>query len=139
MATDTHSIQVSESLYLRLERVAELKQQPLEAVIAQALSSSIPPLPDDLTPEWRDALKPLEAMSNADLWDQTQAIFPEPEYQQLNALRDKRRDGSLSPDEAQTLDDLLHAADLLTLKKAYAAVLLKWRGRSLPSLEEMSA
>jgi hypothetical protein len=92
MTTETRTVHVPESLYLRLERLSTLKQQPIDAVIAQALSSSVPPLPDDLALEWSDALAPLEAMSDADLWDQTQAVFPESEYQHLNDLRDKRRD-----------------------------------------------
>jgi hypothetical protein len=139
MTTDTRTIRVPESLYRRFERLSALKHQPIDVVIAQALSSSIPPLPDDLAPEWRDTLMSLEAMSDAELWDQTHATLPDAEYTQIEDLRDKRREGTLSPDEVQTLDDLLRATDLLTLRKAYAAVLLKWRGHRLPTLEDASA
>ena len=39
----------------------------------------------------------------------------------------------------RTIDRLAQEADLLALRKAYAAVLLKWRGHRLPSLAELEA
>jgi hypothetical protein len=50
-----------------------------------------------------------------------------------------RRAGTLEPDERATLERLTQEADLRTLRKAYAAVLLKWRGHRLPGLTELSA
>lgn len=139
MAADTRVVQVPESLYLRLERLATLTRRPVEAVIEQALSSSIPPLPDDLSPEWRDVLMRLEALSDAELWEVTRATFPDDQYVRLSELREQRRDGTLAPDDAAALDELLRAADLLASRRAYAAVLLKWRGHRLPSLAELNA
>src|SRR6266545_111576 len=95
MTTETIPIQVPEALYRRLERLAALTHRPVESLVVQTLSSSIPPLPDDLPPPTRDA--------------QT------------------------------SLDRLTQDADLRTLRKAYAAVLLKWRGHRLPTLADLEA
>jgi hypothetical protein len=34
---------------------------------------------------------------------------------------------------------MAHEADLLVLRKAYAGVLLKWRGHKVPTLAELEA
>ncbi|HLY29913.1 MAG TPA: hypothetical protein VKQ36_02685 [Ktedonobacterales bacterium] len=128
---ETITITMPDALYHRLERVAELTHQPLEGVIMKTLSATLPLLPDDLPPATRDALQALESLDDEMLQEQARATLPTGQYKQLTALRDKRRDGTLSPKDEEKLEQLLQAADLLTLKKAYATVLLKWRGRRL--------
>ena len=139
MATNAIVIHLPEDLQRRLERLAGLTQRPLESLIVQTLSSSLPPLPDDLPPATRDALTALEQLSDDALWDLERAQFPQDQYTQLVALREKRRESVLAMDEQAILDHLTQEADLLTLKKAYAAVLLKWRGYRLPALADVDA
>ena len=138
MATETMTIQVPEVLYRRLERLAALTHRPLESVVVQTLSSNIPPLPDDLPPPAREALTALEGLSDDALWQVMRVAFPDDHYEQLVELRERRRTGTLLPDEQATLDRLIQEADLLTLRKAYAAVLLKRRGHRLPNLADLS-
>jgi hypothetical protein len=138
MATETMTIQVPELLYRRLERLAALTHRPLESLVVQTLSTSIPPLPDDLPSPARDALTALEGLSDDALWQVMRGMFPDDHYEQLVVLREKHRTGTLLPDEQATLDRLVQEADLLALRKAYAAVLLKWRGHRLPSLTDLS-
>jgi hypothetical protein len=139
MTTETMTIQVPESLYRRLERLAALSGRPLDSLIAQTLSASIPPLPDDLPAPMRDALTSLEGLSDDDLWQIVRSGMREAEYEQFIELRAKRRAGTIAPDEQVTLDHLTQEANLLTLRKAYAAVLLKWRGHRLPNLADLEA
>ena len=119
--------------------MAELTQRPLESLVVQALSSSLPLLPDDLSPSMRDMLGTLEHLSDYELQQVADATFPEDEAEQFAALRDKRREGTIAEVEQTALDQLSQEADLLTLRKAYAAVLLKWRGHRLPTLAELEA
>ncbi|SRR6266540_1776055 len=139
MTTETIPIQVPEALYRRLERLAALTHRPVESLVVQTLSSSIPPLPDDLPPPTRDALTSLEGLSDDDLWQMVRSGMPEVEYEQFTELRAKHRAGTIAPDEQATLDRLTQDADLRTLRKAYAAVLLKWRGHRLPTLADFEA
>jgi hypothetical protein len=127
MSTETIEIYVPEGLYHRLERLAELTRRPLESVILQTLSSSIPPLPDDLPPATRDALIALERLSDDELAQIMRNSMPEDQFERLSELREKRHAGTPTEGEQAELDQLLQEADLLTLRKAYAAVLLKWR------------
>ncbi len=129
MATEPIEIHMPEALYRRLERLAALTQRPLESVIVQTLSSSIPPLPDDLPPNTRDALIALEGLGDDELARVMRSTLPDDRYERLSELRAKCHEGALAVSEQAELDQLLQEADLLTLRKAYAAVLLKWRGR----------
>lgn len=129
---DSITIHLPDSLYRRLERLASLTSQPLERLIVKTLSSSLPPLPDDLTPALRDTLLALESLSDDELQQVAQATMPDTQYERLTSLRDIQSERSLTTVEQADLDQLRQDADILALKKAYAAVLLKWRGRDLP-------
>ena len=139
MTTETVAIQVPQALYRRLARLAELTHRPIESLVEQALSSTIPPLPDDLPDVMRDALIALEALSDGELWQVFHSRFTDEQYEQYCTLREKNRQGTMTGPERATLDDLRQEADLLMLRKAYAAVLLKWRGYQLPTLAELDA
>ena len=139
MTTDTVAIQVPQTLYRRLERLAQLTRRPLESLIVQTLLSNLPPLPDDLPAAQRDALVALEGLSDDELWQVTRSAMLEGDQEQFAALRDKRRAGTLTPAQRTVLDQLAQGADLLTLRKAYAAVLLTWRGHRLPTPDDLAA
>ena len=74
----------------------------------------------------------LESLSDDELRQTANASMPNWQYDLLTALRNEQRERPLSPDERTEFDSLMQDADTLALKKAYAAVLLKWRGQSLP-------
>lgn len=133
MAVDAITIHLPDGLYRRLERLASLTQQPLEGLIVKTLTTSLPPLPDDLSPAFRDALLALETLPGDELQQVADATIPQTAYERLTALRDERRERHLTSDEQAELDRLTQDADTLVLKKAYAAVLLKWRGQNPPS------
>lgn len=136
---DTVAIQVPQTLYHRLERLAELTHQPLQSLVVRALASTIPPLPDDLPDDWRDALIDLEGLSDAELWQILRGRFTDDQREEYARLRDKQRQGAIAEAEHASLDTLRRQADLLVLRKAYAGVLLKWRGHRLPTLDELTS
>lgn len=130
MATDTVVLHLPDDLYRRIARLSHLTGSPVEGVIMRMLSSSLPPLPDDFAPDVRDALQSLEELSGAQLAAYAMATQPRKDYARLNVLRERRNDGVITPAEQAELDRLMQSADTLTLQKAYAAVLLKWRGQA---------
>ena len=139
MSDSTVAVQVPAALYRRLERLALLTNRPLESLVAQALSSGLPPLPDDLSPVMHQALLALEQLSDAELEVVVRERMAEAQVEQYNELRERQRANLLAETEQQTLAEMLHQADLLMLRKAYAAVLLKWRGGRVPTLAELEA
>ncbi len=73
-------------------------------------------------------------MDDERLWQIEQATFPAEQYRQFADLRDKQRATGFTPAQEAELARLTELADLLMLQKAYAAVLLRWRGHRLPPL-----
>ena len=129
MATDSITIHLPDDLQHRLERLAALTGQPMEGLIVRTLSSNLPALPEDLPPATRDALQALERLDDDDLRGYTHAMFPQDQYERFTTLREERQERALTADELAELDALTESADLLTLQKAYAAVLLKWHSQ----------
>ena len=61
-----------------------------------------------------------------------------PDRQRLyTRLLEKNSQGTLTPREKDMLDALGEEARRLTLKKAHAYMLLKWRGHAIPSREDL--
>jgi hypothetical protein len=139
MTTPTVSVQVSESLYQRLQRLAHLTNRPVEALIEQTLQAGIPPLPDTLSPEMRDDLLALEALDDDALWQVAQSVVSPDQQAQLSHLLEKNKVAPLTTTEEAELTTLQTQADQLMLRKAYAFVLLRWRGHRLPGLAELEA
>jgi hypothetical protein len=66
VATDSVTIHLPDDLYRRIVRLSHLTGSPIEGVIVRMLSSSLPPLPDDFTPETHEALQALEHLSDSE-------------------------------------------------------------------------
>lgn len=130
MATDEVILHLPDDLYRRIARLSHLTGNPVEGVIVHMLTSNLPPLPEDFTPHTREALQSLETLSNDQLAAFSTAQIPAKDYARLTDLRERRHEDVITPDEQMELEALMQAADTLTLQKAYAAVLLKWRGPS---------
>lgn len=132
--SQTITVQLSEKLYQQLQRTAQLSQTPIEAIIQQGLTHILPPLVEDIPEPFQAEVYPLLQMSVSELQDQIQQTFPASDwatYQQL--LEQEER----TPQESERLAKLRHQADLLTLRKAYAAVLLKRRNHPIPTSAQL--
>jgi hypothetical protein len=138
MTTRTVPVQVSISLYHQLERLAKLTNRSPENIVEQALTASIPPLPDTLSDEIRDDLLALEGLEDDELWEVARS-FVSPERQEEISLLLEKNKATITEAEKVRLSELQSQADRLMLRKAYAYVLLKWRGHRLPTLAELEA
>jgi hypothetical protein len=79
----------------------------------------------------------LETLPSAALHEQMRAVLrPEnvTRYETLQTIRTARL---LTEAEQQEWETLRWEADSLMFRKAYAAVLLKWRGERVPTLAEL--
>lgn len=139
MTSDTKTVAVPQALYQRLERLAHLSGRSLESLVAQTLAASIPPIPDDLPAHTREALRALEQASDTDLWNTMREQVNAEHIEQWESARDRQRSGAASSEDLAAIAQLRDQIDLLTLRKAYAAVILKWRGHHIPSLAELEA
>lgn len=136
---DTVAIHVPQALYGRLERLAELTLRPLASLVEQTLSSDLPPLPEVLSEPMREAVVALEGLRDDEHVGVMESTSNEGQQARFDRLGDKERAGTLTEEERAAVEPLWREADLMLLRKAYAAVLLKWRGYVLPTLQELEA
>lgn len=139
MSEPTITIQMPQSLYQRLQRLAELTHRPLESLICQSLDAHLPPLLEDMPEPMRADLNALEQLDDEALCRVAQGVWSTEQHERYTELLEQDRVGTLTPPEQVTLEELYQDANRHMLRKAYAHALLKWRGHKLPPLAESQA
>jgi hypothetical protein len=134
--TQIATLQVPDALYVPIRRAAQATNQPLEAIVLTALQTSLPSL-DDLPADMQAELVSLEALDNEALWKVMLERVPADKQQALEALLAKNKLDPLNETERDQLDALQRLADLTMLRKARAAVLLRFRGLRIPTPPEL--
>lgn len=111
----------------------------MNQVIEETLCAVAPPPPsvDDVPEPLQSELKALEQLSDDKLWNLTESHLAPSRQRTLSRLLRKNQAEDLTEREQRQLDELLEEEQRLTVKKAHAWLLLKWRGHRIPTLEEL--
>ncbi|MEB3177720.1 MAG: hypothetical protein VKL59_01550 [Nostocaceae cyanobacterium] len=133
MPTQTFTLQLPELLYQRLLNTADATGRPLEEIILHALQVGSPPGWDDIPEEFQAEIAALDKLNDNTLWKIFRSHKTARDMERYNILLEGNSHGTLTEAERLELMKLRHEADLFMLKKAQAAVLLRWRGHSLPN------
>lgn len=133
MPTETVTLQIPEILYQRLFNTARATQRPLEEVILHALRVGSPPAWDDVPEEFQADLAALDKLDDNTLWQIVRSRKTAADMERYNILLESNSSGKLTEAERLELMALRREADLFMLCKAQAAVLLRWRGHSVPT------
>lgn len=137
VATELLTVRLPVQAVNRLRRVAALAHRPIDEVVAESLQSTLPPLLDELPAAFQPLLAQLENWSSEALRRQMYATVEDDTLDRDDELLAKNAVGGLSAAERQELDTLRRQNDRLMYQKAYAALLLKWRGEYVPTLSEL--
>ena len=132
----TVTLELPQTIYLPARRMAEVTNRSLEDLLVSALKASLPPL-DGLPSELIEDLVELESLDDESLRQVMVSKVPTGQQRELDRLLRKNQAGTLTEQERQKLDRLQREADRVMLRKARAAVLLRFRGHRLPTLEEL--
>ena len=127
------TLTLPETFLQSLKRVAQAEQKPVEQVMVTALQVSLPPL-DDLPPHLAENLAVLETFDEAALRKVMLEVVPAVQAEAIHELLERRQTEALTEAEQTELDRLQEEADLVMLRKGRAAVLLRFRGKAVPSL-----
>ena len=131
------TIDLPDPIYRQLQQTARRTKRRLEDVLLQTIAGNLPPGTEDAPLDMQAELQALQWIDDNDLWVVARSkISPEQQARQEFLLAQNQR-GALSPDERAELDRLGDTIDRLTLKKAYAYAVLRWRGFPLPALDAM--
>ena len=135
--TYTITIKLSDPLYNQLRRAAELANRPLDAIVEESLTHSLPPLLDDIPTEYQADVYPLLQMNVRQLTTEARRVLSKNKWQQYEALLTEKKTRPLTAEEEIRLSSLRREADVLTLRKGYAVVLLRRRGYVPPSPDDL--
>lgn len=130
------TLNIPDSFFQPIQRVAQATHQPVEQLLLNALQASLPQL-DGLPPEIAENLTAMEMLDDVALWQVLREILPAEQAAQLHELLAQRQAVFLTTEEEGKLAQLQRAADLIMLRKARAAVLLRFRGVRVPTLAEL--
>jgi hypothetical protein len=131
------TINLPDSVFQQLKTIAELTEQPLGHLVLQSIAGNLPPSIDSAPAKVRTELLQMQTLSIEDLRRIAQAQVPTAQQDEHFKLLDKNKSGSLTETEQIQLRELRNLADQLTLKKAHACAILRWRGKPIRRLKKL--
>ena len=130
------TLTLPDSVFQPIQRTARATNQRIEELLLHALQASLPPLeglPDDVV----ENLTALETLNDQSLWQVMGETVPAALQRELSELLERQQSASLTVAERERLTMLQQQADLVMLRKARAAVLLRFRGKRIPTPAEL--
>lgn len=132
MLVETVTLQLPETLFRRLSNTASATKHSLDEVILHALQVGSPPTSEDAPAEFQADLAALDRLDDDALWKIAHSRKTAVEMERYDILLERNRSGTLTEAERVELMSLRAEADGFMLRKAHAAVLLRWRGHNVP-------
>jgi hypothetical protein len=133
----TITLTLPDNVLQPVQRVAQATQQSVEELLITALQAALPTL-EGLPPDVMQALVALESLDDQALSRVMLETVPLDQQHRLHDLLLRNQAGMLTASEHAQLSGLQQQADLVMLRKARAAVLLRFRGKRVPTLAELS-
>ncbi len=136
MTSHTITLELPESIYIRLQQAARATKQSLNDMILRAIQTGSPPGWDDVPAEFQADLAALDRLDDRSLWRIAGSRQTGADFVRYQALLDRNRNGTISDAERRELTELRIESDRLMIRKAHAAALLRWRGHQIPSTDK---
>lgn len=133
----TVTMELPETLYLRLAQTARATRQSLEATMLRALEVGSPPSWETAPAEFQADLAALDRLDDAALWRIARSRADPAQMERCQVLLDENANNTLTDEAQQKLAQLRTDLDRQMLLKAHAAALLKWRGHQIPSPDKL--
>ena len=133
----TITLTLPDNVLQPMQRVAQATKQSVEELLVTALKAALPTL-EGLPPDIVPPLVALESLDDQTLSRVMLETVPLDQQHQLHDLLIRNQAGVLTDAEREQLALLQQQADLVMLRKARAAVLLRFRGKRVPTLAELS-
>jgi hypothetical protein len=123
----TVTLTIPDEIYQRLELNAQATQRSIEDILALVLKVGSPPAWGDVPEEFQSDLKTLDALTDKALHQLAHASKTSSELDRYDDLLELNATGNLSTAEQQELEALRKESERFMLRKAQAAVLIRWR------------
>jgi predicted CopG family antitoxin len=123
----TVTLKIPDEIYQRLELNAKATQRSIEDILALVLKVGSPPEWIDVPEEFQSDLQDLDSLTDEALHQLASDSKIESELDHYDDLLELKAIGSLSVSEQQELESLRKESERFMLRKAQAAVLIRWR------------
>jgi hypothetical protein len=138
MSQPALTLKLPEDIYERVRRTAKGMKLPVEQALVAIVRAATPSL-EEVPPEYRKALEALEDLDDEDLQHAAEGRLARAKQLRLESLLAKNKQAELTKRERQVLTALNSEADRLTLRRAYASLLLMYRGLRILRPTELSS
>jgi hypothetical protein len=132
MSRSPLTLRLPDEIYEHVRRAAKGMKQPMENALVRIVQAATPSL-TKVPAEYRAELEAMEDLGDEDLQIIAKSRLSMPQQRRLKLLLDKNQQGHLTIAERQALIGLRADADRLMIHRSYAYLLLKYRGRQVPS------
>jgi hypothetical protein len=123
----TVTLKIPDDIYQRLELNAQATQRSIEDILALVLKAGSPPGWGDVPAEFQADLQDLDSLGDEALHQLASASKVDSELDRYDDLLEINAAGRLSVSEQQELELLRKESERFMLRKAQAAVLVRWR------------
>jgi hypothetical protein len=124
----TVMLSIPDEVYQRLELNARATDRSVEDMLAYVLKVGSPPEWQDVPEEYWGDLRGLDGLGDEALGRLAMGRVADEELERYDELLELNAAGGLSGAEMEELRGLRREAECFMLRKAQAAVLLRWRG-----------
>ena len=129
------TLQLPEEVYQHVRRAAKGMKAPVEKALVEIVKAATPSLAK-VPVAFRAELEDMEDSSDADLREFAESFLTPDKQRRLAHLLAKNQGDALTDRERRSLLALRTAADRVMLRRAYASLLLKYRGHAVPNPAE---
>jgi hypothetical protein len=138
MSTRELIVRLPDQIYRRLKHMAQEINQPVENIVLTSITGNLPPSLDNVPADLREDLLTLQTLDDDALWAAARSKLAPTLQVRLEALLARNSADELTEAEREELTRLGEDTDRLTLRKAQAYALLRWRGFPLPPLDHQA-
>ena len=131
MSTQTITLKLPESLYRSARQIAEVTKRPIEEIVQESLTHTLPPL-DDVEPDEAEILARMSSLDDTALWKEANKTLATTQQIELQTLLDSQSTGELTEPETIRLQVLMDEYGRLLVHKSHAWLLLARRGYKVP-------
>ncbi|MCP4360817.1 MAG: hypothetical protein GY796_22650 [Chloroflexi bacterium] len=133
----TVTLKLPDEMLQRYQRGANIARKALEEFIVERLDDTDLPLADNLPTHLQVELGELEKLDDDTLWEIAESQLPDNLQKEYDDILAQKHERALTSHEENQLHKLGEEARRLTLKKSHAYMLLKWRGNTIPTLDDL--
>lgn len=139
MALHSVTVQLPDEVYHQIKTAAERSKRPLQALLTEAITASVPMLNDPASiQQLRSSLVPMVYLNDAALWQAARATLTPSTQLRLESLHHKQQTEPLAAAEVTEMESLEALYRDTIMVRAQAAFLLKQRQYNVADLTQFS-